>query len=1249
MSPLLFARRRQLLVRTALGGVAAAALLACALARAQVGVAGLKLPGTPTPTLNTSNLINHSSCGGASSCDGLLFVSAVGTAALPETDFQVNTARAIINWSQFDIGYTGPAGFDTVKFIFAARDDIVVNLVNSPTASATQINGMLDGMLPIALNGDYAGNIWIINSAGVVFGANSVVNTGGLLATTAQLASQANFLAGGDASTVSFVGAPAGSEVRVGGAITGYGGTLAFIAPVVSTTATANITGATPGGPTCSFVNRPCGADVLYGATTAYDITFTPNANNDLDLFSFIVPAGGGTASSTPLTLAGATTAGNVYIASVNEADVVGAVVAPGAITATTAGGSNGDIVLSAGGGLQNTGGVVTPVTNAGVGTTSAEFDSPLSADGGINLATNGSLAMTSTATAQTGDIDITAAGALTGPAASLDAVDGAVNVTAASFDIGTVTAGGDVTLIGTGSGASGVTNSVNSIGGSIGITTGGPLDAGAATLTAGDGAITVNAASFDVGAAIATLSLTLNGTGSGTDSIATLASANDDDVTITGGGALDAGAAAISSSAGSVTVDTASFDIGSVSGYGPVTLTGTGSGPNAIAISATSSTGDLDITGGGPLSADGAALTAPDGNISVDVANFSIGSATAGGTLTLTGTGSGTDSIATSASAAGDVAITGGGALDADGAAITSLDGSVTVDTASFDIGSVSGYGPVTLTGTSTDPNVIEQTASSGAGNLQITAGGSLQAGDAALRAKAGGIDVNVASFDIGVADGLDTVSITGTGSGASAIEQSALSRAGDLDVIAGGPLNAIDATFTSLNGNVVASAGPNGTADPDFPLAIGQVTAAQTLILQGGSVSLAEASSAGSWIYVRTGALNLDGALTSDAYITIASTAGNLNLGDDVFDAPVGLDIGNATFNALVAPLGWVALYAGDPGNSVLGQMGGARGDLTVGALSVNAGNAPSLYLFADGGHTVAFTGPVTNSLDFGNMLTVGGAPPPSIATATTDWTPAQILIEAQGAASGGPDGSIGTPDSPLASVAFNAVNDVIMGTPGFIDAVDATPGAAIDVLGGSPPVPASAAAASGEILLASDTLTLLANGKIVQQNTSQGTGYSGLVVEGSVEFPVALTLGCVSCTAASPPTVIDLFGTIGDGQGNTVTGRAVALSPEIELQPPLAIDLQYRANGCVIKLRGVCGPINIVPIIPVISELPPTNTIETLLTIFPEPPLLDIADFEGQADVTIIGSGNEEIWRTTDSDKCISNPASTSCPRR
>jgi hypothetical protein len=138
--------------------------------------------------------------------------------------------------------------------------------------------------------------------------------------------------------------------------------------------------------------------------------------------------------------------------------------------------------------------------------------------------------------------------------------------------------------------------------------------------------------------------------------------------------------------------------------------------------------------------------------------------------------------------------------------------------------------------------------------------------------------------------------------------------------------------------------------------------------------------------------------------------------------------------------------------------------------------------------------------------------------------------------------------------------------------------------------------------------------------------------MLVQATVETPNPITVGCSSC--ATQPSVIDLIGVLIPLSGPPITGRALDDPGVITVLPPLGVNLQYRANGCVIGKPTVCGPVINIPIIPIVNELPPPDTLTNLLTLVPSPPLLEVGDFEGPADVTIIGSGNEEIWRKPDS---------------
>jgi filamentous hemagglutinin family protein len=246
------------------------------------------------------------------------------TTAGRTTDITLRATRTILGWSVFNVGAS-----DTVIYRLPDRGAIVLNRI---TTGQAVIDGRIESLVGNQLN---AGNVWFSAPGGVVFGPNARVDVGGLLATSANV-SPADFL---DASTFGIGFTDGGSgrvEVRSGAEIRAGSGALALVAGSVSTEAGAFITG---GG----------NSTALFGAADDFTVRFTPQTG-DLDLVDFVVPSGGGTGSSAPLTLLGQTAAGNVILAVVNRADVASAVInATGLIAANTAAVDNGDVVLVAG------------------------------------------------------------------------------------------------------------------------------------------------------------------------------------------------------------------------------------------------------------------------------------------------------------------------------------------------------------------------------------------------------------------------------------------------------------------------------------------------------------------------------------------------------------------------------------------------------------------------------------------------------------------------------------------------------------------------------------------------------------------------------------------------------------------------------------------------------------------------------------------------------------------------------------
>jgi trimeric autotransporter adhesin len=128
------------------------------------------------------------------------------------TQITQSSGRAIIDWRSFSISPT-----ETVNFLQPGSSSVTLNRVTGGQTSL--ING--------ALNAN--GNIFLLNSAGILFGKGSRVNVGGLIATTSQLSNQ-DFMAG----KFDFTPSPGAGSVENYGTISiRDGGAAALVAPSV--------------------------------------------------------------------------------------------------------------------------------------------------------------------------------------------------------------------------------------------------------------------------------------------------------------------------------------------------------------------------------------------------------------------------------------------------------------------------------------------------------------------------------------------------------------------------------------------------------------------------------------------------------------------------------------------------------------------------------------------------------------------------------------------------------------------------------------------------------------------------------------------------------------------------------------------------------------------------------------------------------------------------------------------------------
>lgn len=245
----------------------------------------------------------------------------------------LNAPRTIIDWVSFNLG---PG--EQAQFRFDQRSWIVLNRVQT---SAININGQVTGYqaanLNSALPAQTSGNVWFYSPQGVAFGGGASVDVGGMLATSAAV-NEAQFLNAANLQ-IGFTGSGSGGPVTVAGGAQLQGlGYLAFVAPQVSTGAGATVTAGDVG-------------TAAYAAVDSYEITFLPS-QQDLTFFTFQVPGGGaaGSPHPTPLNIAGATTAANIYLMAISRQAVTGLLInAPGLLTGRSSFNNYGQVTITTG------------------------------------------------------------------------------------------------------------------------------------------------------------------------------------------------------------------------------------------------------------------------------------------------------------------------------------------------------------------------------------------------------------------------------------------------------------------------------------------------------------------------------------------------------------------------------------------------------------------------------------------------------------------------------------------------------------------------------------------------------------------------------------------------------------------------------------------------------------------------------------------------------------------------------------
>lgn len=131
------------------------------------------------------------------------------------------SARAVIDWTSFDIGRDAAVDFDQQ----AGKGSIAVNRIDGKSGDPSRIYGQLTAN----------GTVVILDPNGIIFGGSAKVDTAGLIAATGVLAdASANIFATGGALVLSGVAANPAARIENHGSISVRdAGLAAFVAPQV--------------------------------------------------------------------------------------------------------------------------------------------------------------------------------------------------------------------------------------------------------------------------------------------------------------------------------------------------------------------------------------------------------------------------------------------------------------------------------------------------------------------------------------------------------------------------------------------------------------------------------------------------------------------------------------------------------------------------------------------------------------------------------------------------------------------------------------------------------------------------------------------------------------------------------------------------------------------------------------------------------------------------------------------------------
>ena len=870
------------------------------------------------------------------------------TTAANAMSVDLNNASRVITWTSYNIGNIG----ETVNYSAtnAVTPYAVLNRVLPGAPS--QIQGMISAQPNI--------NVWIVNPDGITFSPTGGFNGAGLVLSTLDVSSDANFLLG---TSTGLAGAStAAVNLQSGAASILSSSGVVVVGQDVTVGKTISATG---------DVALVAARDVTFPMSLASPLGITINSGTTLATANV---AANGTISGASVRVVGASEGGAIAnLLGVSAAATLTATAVGGAVVIATKTDSTNGVTVSSAAGVDGVG-----VSGAVTG----------------NAAT-GKISLTATGTA-------TASGALSAGKIAIDANSLAVTSTTTSLDLSLATTGSDLVFPDTGT---------YNFTRDLTLKTTGAFDVlTAATLTS-PGALTINSGRDVVGDSLNATGLTtvaaardVIGQAAGRMAIAALGAGNN--IIVSAGGQAKLGAITTDAAAG-IAVTAAGLDISSTNSR-DLSLTSTGGDLSFPGSAAYTVTRDLSLKTTGAFDVlTGTSVTAPR-NLKIDSGKDIVGdslTATSGSvTLTAAGavggqTGGRMDVKALAADQTVTLTATGNaklGVLTAGTGATTLAADQIKVQAAALDLSSATAAnGRIALTSTSAATgDILIGDFVTGKGNVTVTSARDVQIkpSDALVttgfvRSTGGNVLIGATAGSVfGLADNTSLPTETGFGavSATGATADVTISGTGDARIgsisagraISGGVTGSLTglgsgSIGTNIIGGALQANGTGGTVTVNASNAVGgvaklaQVSADQAVSISANQIAIGKATSTNSTV-------TLTPAVANGFYVGSFTQAGSIALTFNGLLAAI--DPSSVTLtNVLESGFGRTALDSGTSINLTVGRnaqlsttTSGTSTDITARGLAVTSATATNgaLNLTANAGTLNLGTGSAKTS---------------------------------------------------------------------------------------------------------------------------------------------------------------------------------------------------------------------------------------------------------------------------------------------